>query len=108
MKLQSIPFTVDSVLVNTTYSERVSPHRSLICSQIKYVYSEYMSLVNTFCCTDGLFTINEMDCIELNHERNKFSDSSTTVLPLRTRVEFLSTSFVTCNAVVKSHTNHKH
>jgi hypothetical protein len=26
----------------------VSPHRSLIYSQIKYVYSEYTSLVNTF------------------------------------------------------------
>ncbi len=43
------------------YSERVSPHRSLIYSQIKYVYSEYPALVNTFCCTDS-FTINGIDC----------------------------------------------
>jgi hypothetical protein len=42
-------------------SERVSPHRSLIYSQIKYIYSEYPVIVNTFCCTDP-FTINGIDC----------------------------------------------
>jgi hypothetical protein len=33
---------------------------SLIYSQIKYVYSEYLALVDTFCCTDP-FTINGID-----------------------------------------------
>jgi hypothetical protein len=45
-----------------TYSERVSPHRLLIYSQIKYVYSEYQALVNIFCCTDP-FAINGIDCM---------------------------------------------
>ncbi len=58
--------TVDLVYNELGYSEsacsdRVSPHRSLIYSKIKYVYSEYMSLVNYFCCTDP-FIINEIDC----------------------------------------------
>jgi hypothetical protein len=48
--------------VDPVYSERGSPHRSLIYSQIKYVYSEYPALVNTFCCTDP-FTINGVNCI---------------------------------------------
>jgi hypothetical protein len=48
-----------------SYSERVSPHRSLICSQIKYVYSEYPAKTNTFCRTDP-FTINGIDCMYQN------------------------------------------
>ncbi len=35
----------------------LSSHRSLIYSQIKYVYSEYPAQVNTFS-----FTINGIDC----------------------------------------------
>ncbi len=52
---------IDSNTVDPVYSERVSPHRSLIYNQIKYVYSEYSALMNTFCCTDS-FTINVIDC----------------------------------------------
>ncbi len=48
--------TVDPGYSELSYSERVSPHRSLIYSEIKYVYSEYPALMNTFCCTDS-FTI---------------------------------------------------
>jgi hypothetical protein len=43
------------------YSERVSSHQSLIYSEIKYVYSEYSVLMNTFCCINP-FTINGIDC----------------------------------------------
>jgi hypothetical protein len=54
----------NTTTVDPVYSERVSPHRSLIYSQIKYVYSEYTALVKTFCCTDP-FTINGIDCNKL-------------------------------------------
>jgi hypothetical protein len=60
--------TVDPVYSERGYSEytlivyhTVSLHRSLVYSQIKYVYSEYPALVNTFCYTDP-FTINGIDC----------------------------------------------
>ncbi len=59
--------TVDPVCSELGYSEyplivNEFPHRSLIYSQIKYVYSEYPALVNILCCTDP-FTINGIDCI---------------------------------------------
>ncbi len=46
-----IPFIVNSLIVNTrlVMKTRVSPHRSLIYSQIKYVYSEYPVIVSKLC-----------------------------------------------------------
>jgi hypothetical protein len=62
-------YTLNTNTVDPVYSERLSPHRSLIYSQIKYVYSEYPAQVNTFCCTDP-FTINGIDCITNNSNIN--------------------------------------
>jgi len=47
-KIKRFYCTVDPVYSLLDYSERVSPHRSLINSETKYVSSEYPGLVDTF------------------------------------------------------------